>query len=159
MEEPGGWGWRETRQKINGTENVKEGRKEPFVETSEWNTVCLHPLTAQSACSAQGFPPALPIHPATIRERVLPRVWGYQEEPPTTQWHTWKNREKGNDKASIRNSAWLSVREYSNPFCCDKVCQSSCSDCHIQSQHTKNGSHLTGRWGRLKDIWWTVDCK
>lgn len=36
------------------------------------------------------------------------------------------------------------VQGYSNPFCCDDVGQSSCSECHGQRQHglTKNGSQI-----------------
>lgn len=54
----------------------------------------------------------------------------------------------------------LSKRGYSNPFCCDYVCQSSSSGRHSQRQHRLPiyGSQRSVIWwagGGKKDIWWS----
>lgn len=54
-----------------------------------------------------------------------------------TQTHNCSRRNKGRKWATVRGGARVfGVQWYSNPFCCDKVCQSSCSGCHSQRQHT-----------------------
>ncbi len=110
------------------------------------------------------FPPALPLHPVTVR-RVLPWAWGYQEgsaftsKPSHTDTQLYKKKiREGRESEQQREVACarvcvFGVQRYSNPFCCDKVCQSSCSQSATAKDNTHTHTH-TKNGSQRSVIWW-----